>query len=136
VLWWSSVAGVITAGRLSLSSVVSPLRTPMKNANVFVDVDLTLVDANGRLLDGAREGLQRLKDEGCHLFLWSTVGLEYARSVATQHQITDLFEGFAAKPDIIIDDMPSTAVAPFIFNVHDEGSWPRMAERIIEKHID
>jgi hypothetical protein len=29
----------------------------MKNANVFVDVDLTLVDANGKLLDGAREGL-------------------------------------------------------------------------------
>src|SRR5262245_6463556 len=32
----------------------------MKAANVFVDVDLTLVDANGNLLDGAREGLQRL----------------------------------------------------------------------------
>ena len=27
----------------------------MKNANVFVDVDLPLIDANGRLLDGARE---------------------------------------------------------------------------------
>ena len=41
----------------------------MKNANVFIDVDLTLVDANGRLLDGAREGLSRLKNQGCHLFL-------------------------------------------------------------------
>jgi hypothetical protein len=30
----------------------------MKNANVFVDVDLTLVDANGRILPGAAEGLQ------------------------------------------------------------------------------
>jgi hypothetical protein len=27
----------------------------MKNANVFVDVDLTLVDANGRILAGAVE---------------------------------------------------------------------------------
>ena len=27
----------------------------MKNANVFVDVDLTLVDANGKLLEGAQE---------------------------------------------------------------------------------
>jgi len=108
----------------------------MKNANVFVDVDLTLVDANGKLLEGAREGLQRLKDEGCHLFLWSTVGVEYARSVAVRHQLTDLFEGYAAKPDIIIDDMPSTAVAPFIFNVQDEASWQSMAERIIEKHVD
>jgi phosphoglycolate phosphatase-like HAD superfamily hydrolase len=108
----------------------------MKNANVFVDVDLTLLDANGKLLDGAREGLQRLKDEGCHLFLWSTVGLEYARTVAARHHLTDLFEAFAAKPDIIIDDMPSTAVAPFVFNVHDEISWPSMAERIIDTHID
>ena len=107
----------------------------MKNANVFVDVDLTLVDANGRLLDGAREGLQRLKDEGCHLFLWSTVGL-YARTVAARHQLTEMFEGLAAKPDIILDDMPATAVAPFIFNVRDEASWKSMAKRIIAKHID
>ena len=108
----------------------------MKNANVFVDVDLTLVDANGRLLEGAREGLQRLKDRGCHLFLWSSVGAEYARTVAARHQLTQLFEDYAAKPDIIIDDMPSTAVAAFIFNVHDEASWQSMAEKIIEKHID
>ena len=108
----------------------------MKNANVFVDVDLTLVDANGKLFDGAREGLQRLQDKGCHLFLWSTVGADYARTIAARHQLTDLFEGFAAKPDIIIDDMPSTAVAPFIFNVHEESSWQSMAERIITKHVD
>ncbi|MGB7749784.1 MAG: hydrolase [Verrucomicrobiia bacterium] len=108
----------------------------MKNANVFVDVDLTLVDASGKLLDGAREGLKRLKDEGCHLFLWSTVGVEYAHTVAARHHLTDLFEGYASKPDIIIDDMPSTAVAPLIFNVHDEASWQSMAEKIIKKHID
>lgn len=108
----------------------------MKNANVFVDVDLTLVDANGRLLDGAREGLQRLRNKGCHLYLWSSVGIDYARAVAARHQLSELFEGYAAKPDIIIDDMPSTAVAPFTFNVHDEVSWPKMAERIISKHID
>jgi hypothetical protein len=29
----------------------------MKNANVFIDVDLTLVDASGALLPGAREAL-------------------------------------------------------------------------------
>jgi len=108
----------------------------MKNANVFVDVDMTLVDASGKLLDGAREGLKLLKDEGCHLFLWSTVGVEYARTGAARHQLADLFEGYASKPDIIIDDMPSTAVAPFIFNVHDESSWQSMAEKIIQKHID
>jgi hypothetical protein len=111
---------------------VRPLRKPVKNADVFVDVDLTLVDANGKLLDGAREDLQRLKNEGCYLFLWSTVGLEYARAVAARHQVTDLFEGYAAKPDIIIDDMPSTAVASFAINVQEETSgraWPRKSWR-------
>jgi len=108
----------------------------MNNATVFVDVDLTLIDANGKLLDGAREALQRLRDEGCHLFLWSTGGADYCRKVAHLHGMTEFFEGFTAKPDIIIDDMPSTAVAPFIFNVQEEASWQSMVERIIDKHID
>ena len=108
----------------------------MKNANVFVDVDLTLVDANGELLDGAREGLQLLKDKGCHLFLWSTCGAEYCRKVAGLHGLAEFFEGFSAKPDIIIDDMPSTCVGPFTYNVQEEASWPTLAQRIIQKHVD
>ena len=35
-----------------------------------------------------------------------------------------MFEGFAAKPDIIIDDMPGTALNPFVFDVNSETSWP------------
>src|ERR1051326_681602 len=108
----------------------------MKNANVFVDVDLTLLDANGKLLPGAREGLLALKQAGCHLFLWSTVGADYCRKVAESHQFTDLFEGFAGKPDIVIDDMPSTCVSPFVYNVQQEASWRALAQRIIEKHVD
>src|SRR5215467_11377803 len=98
------------------------LCTRMKNANVFVDVDLTLIDANGKLLDGAREALQRLRDEGCHLFLWSTVGPDYCRRVAHIHGLSDFFEGFTAKPDIIIDDMPSTCVTQFVYDVQQEQS--------------
>jgi phosphoglycolate phosphatase-like HAD superfamily hydrolase len=108
----------------------------MKNANVFVDVDLTLVDANGKLLPGAKEGLAKLKGKGCHLFLWSSVGVDYAKKVASLHNLTDLFEGYASKPDIIIDDMPQTAIAPFAFNVQEESSWVAMADRIISKHVD
>lgn len=108
----------------------------VKNANIFVDVDLTLVDAEGSLLDGAREALERLRGEGCHLFLWSSVGVDYSRKVAALHGLTELFEGYASKPDIIIDDMPSTAQAPFVYNVHEERSWHCLAERIIDKHID
>jgi phosphoglycolate phosphatase-like HAD superfamily hydrolase len=108
----------------------------MKNANVFVDVDLTLVDANGKLLAGAREALQRLRDEGCHLFLWSSVGADYCRTVAQRYGMTEFFEGFTAKPDIIIDDMPSTCVTDFVYDVQQEQSWGALAERIIDRHID
>ncbi len=107
----------------------------MKNANVFIDVDLTLVDASGCLLEGASAALQRLKEAGCHLFLWSTAGADYARAVASRHQLASLFEGFAAKPDVIIDDMPSTVVAPFVFNIREEPSWEVVCDKIIAKHI-
>jgi len=108
----------------------------MKHANIFVDVDLTLVDADRNLLAGASEALTRLKDKGCHLFLWSTNGADYAKKVADLHRLTGLFEGFAAKPDIIIDDMPGTVLNPFVFDVNAEASWPALADRTIRKHID
>jgi hypothetical protein len=108
----------------------------MKNANIFVDVDLTLIDANYKLLEGAIEALTKLKDKGCHLFLWSTNGAEYAQKIARLHGLTEIFEGFSAKPDIIIDDMPGTVLNPFVFDVNAEESWPVLADRIIRKHID
>jgi phosphoglycolate phosphatase-like HAD superfamily hydrolase len=108
----------------------------MKNANIFVDVDLTLIDANYKLLEGAIEALSKLKDKGCHLFLWSTNGAEYAQKIARLHGLTEMFEGFSAKPDIIIDDMPGTVLNPFVFDVNAEESWPALADRIIRKHID
>jgi hypothetical protein len=108
----------------------------MKNANIFVDVDLTLVDANGKLLPGAKEALHRLRDAGCHLFLWSTCGADYCRKVAELYGLTGLFEGFTAKPDIVIDDMPSTFVSPFVYDVQQEKSWAVLAECIIQKHVD
>jgi hypothetical protein len=108
----------------------------MKNANIFVDVDLTLVDARGQLLAGAAEALTKLQDKGCHLFLWSSNGADYARKIANLYRLTEMFEGFSAKPDIIIDDMPGTALNPFVFDVNNETSWPALAEKIIRKHID
>jgi len=108
----------------------------MKNANIFVDVDLTLIDAKGSLLPGVREALELLKNRGCHLHLWSTGGAEYVRAVAKRHQLTELFEGFSAKPDIVIDDMPATVLNALVFNPGDESSWQALAEKIVKKHID
>lgn len=108
----------------------------MKDANIFVDVDLTLVDSSQKLLPGATEALAKLHDKGCRLFLWSTNGADYGRKIASRYNLTEMFDGFAAKPDIIIDDMPGTALNPFIFDVNGEVSWPALAEKIIRKHID
>ncbi|MDB6065337.1 MAG: hypothetical protein JWR26_1545 [Pedosphaera sp.] len=77
-----------------------------------------------------------LKEKGCHLYLWSTVGAEYARLTAQCHRLTEFFEGFSAKPDIVIDDMPGTDLNPFVFNPRDEPSWESLAAKIISKHID
>ncbi|HTV38999.1 MAG TPA: hypothetical protein VMF08_00375 [Candidatus Sulfotelmatobacter sp.] len=108
----------------------------MKNANIFIDVDLTLIDANGRLRNGATDALNKLKERGAHLYLWSTNGADYARKIAIINGLEALFEGFAAKPDIIIDDMPGTALNPFVFDVNAESSWQSLADKIIRKHID
>jgi hypothetical protein len=37
---------------------------------------------------------------------------------------------------IIIDDMPSTVLNPFVFNVHAEPSWESMVNTILQKHIN
>jgi ribonucleotide monophosphatase NagD (HAD superfamily) len=107
----------------------------VKNANIFVDVDLTLVDQNGNLIEGASDSLQVLKEKGCHLYLWSTAGGDYARSVAERHQLAALFEGYAPKPDIVIDDMPATVLNVFVFNPNEEESWESMANKIVAKHL-
>jgi hypothetical protein len=107
----------------------------MKNVNVFVDVDLTLVDEIGRLLPGAAEGLRRLHGRGCRLFLWSTGGGDYCREVATAYGLADLFEAFLPKPDLIIDDTPGMCLSPIVCNVHEEESWPAMAERIVGRYV-
>lgn len=99
-------------------------------------MDLTLVDADGRILDGARDALRLLRERGCHLFLWSTGGANYCLKVARLNGLEDLFEGFVAKPDIIIDDMPNTCLKPFTYDVNNEHSWKEMVERILAKHID
>ena len=101
-----------------------------------MDVDLTLIDANGKLLEGARDGLLRLREAGCHLFLWSSCGADYCRKIAQIHSLTELFEGFTAKPDIIIDDMPGTCVPQFLYDVRQDQSWSVVADRIVRNHVD
>lgn len=108
----------------------------MKNAVIYIDVDLTLIDHNGNILEDAVEMVCKLSKEDTRLYLWSTAGKEYCEKVARRYSIYDLFEGFGAKPDIIIDDMPETCTEPFVFNPYDFESLAKLTEQLTEKHID
>jgi len=107
----------------------------MRNVNVFVDVDLTLIDHRSVPLPNAVEAMHSLHDGGCHLFLWSTGGADYCRSVAERMQIASLFEAFLPKPDIYIDDMPSTIFNGLLFDVQQEGEWLLLAQKIVREHV-
>lgn len=80
--------------------------------------------------------MDRVDAVDCHLFLWSTAGADYCRKVAHLNGLTGFFEGFTAKPDIVIDDMPSTCTTQFIYDVRQERSWGALANRITAKHVD
>ena len=112
-----------------------PQPRKMKNVNIFIDVDLTLVDEMGRLLPGAAEALRALHDRGCHLFLWSSCGVEYSRDIAERNGLLELIEGIVPKPDIVIDDMPGTCLNPFVFDVNVEESWAALAQKILDGYV-
>lgn len=59
---------------------------------------------------------------------------DYWRKVATLHGLAGLFEGFSAKLDIVIDDMPSMCISPFVYDVR-QSSWQAIVERTIIKHL-
>ena len=109
----------------------------MTSAGLVVGAGLGLTATGGVRSTGAVEGLKALREAGCHLFLWSSCGAEYCRKVAEGNGIAELFEGFSAKPDTVIDDMPGTCVAPFVFNVQEKGaSWDGVVKEILERHVD
>jgi hypothetical protein len=77
--------------------------------NISIDVDGTLIEASGLPSPHVREDLLKLKAKGHRLQLWSTGGADYAKKMAVKHGLDDIFESYATKPDIAIDDIPETA---------------------------
>lgn len=74
---------------------------------VYVDVDDTLVRWVGTKcipMPGAIARVRTLHEQGATLYLWSTGGADYARSVASELEIAGCFAGFLPKPNLIIDD--------------------------------
>lgn len=99
---------------------------------VSIDVDLTLLNENGELLSGAAEGLKALKVKGYLLTLWSYAGEDYARSVAAKYHLQHLFEGYAAKPDVAIDDDFEAISQLPVVDSRTAKDWAQIAERTIK----
>jgi hypothetical protein len=77
--------------------------------NISIDVDGTLLEANELPALNVREDLLKLKSKGHRLQLRSTGGADYAKKMAAKHNVADLFESYATKPDVVIDDIPESA---------------------------
>jgi cation transport ATPase len=74
---------------------------------VYIDVDDTLVRwASTKRIPIPRsiERVRSLHAEGATIYLWSTGGADYARSIAIDLGIAECFAGFLPKPTLIIDD--------------------------------
>ncbi len=82
--------------------------------NIYFDVDHTLlfVDQHTNVLrPGARQAMQRLKESGHSVYVWSAGGKEYVERMVVLHELAEWVDGCFDKspkvvpsPDWIIDD--------------------------------
>ncbi len=94
--------------------------------NIFFDMDYTLLGWDNTLRPNTREVMQRLKDDGHTLYVWSGVGIRWAevREHKLEPFITDCFRkpitdfvgaveraNLPVKPDFVIDDYPDVPTA-------------------------
>lgn len=104
--------------------------------NIFIDVDGTLLNSNEGVDPRAQEILRqiRLKLNAEHpdsnLYLWSGAGGDYALSKANEHGLAGFFSGFAGKPDVIIDDDPSSVFPERAIVWKGDAQWQNLLKTI------
>jgi len=106
--------------------------------NISIDVDGTLLDENENPVRQARASLQVLKDAGHCLQLWSAGGADYAYKHAVKHKLTDLFDSYAKKSDVAIDDLPETAHPLAVIYVDQKYTLEQAVKTVlsIEENVD
>jgi len=124
--------------------------------NIFFDMDQTLLGLDETLRPKAREVMQRLKDDGHTLYVWSGMGIRWAEvhSHKLDELITDCFikptynyaqatkeAGLPVMPDLVIDDIPEVSralggawVEPYRFHFHspDDNDMERVYQIITD----
>lgn len=83
------------------------------------------------MLPGATEALKRFRAAGLSLTLWSMGGVAYAKDIAARHSIEGYFDGFAAKPDAVIDDDLESFLPQLRFQMRQDTNWSVLAERVL-----
>ena len=80
----------------------------MRRAVLYVDVDDTIARSTGKRNFPRSEIIARLqnlsRNPRIELYLWSSGGAEYAKTVAEQFGVSKLFQAFLPKPTILVDD--------------------------------
>jgi hypothetical protein len=83
---------------------------------IFVDVDDTIVRSVGTKripIPLVVQHVKELKQQGAVMYCWSSGGAAYAKQSAEEFGISDCFEAFLPKPNVLLDDCLMT-------------SWPRL----------
>jgi phosphoglycolate phosphatase-like HAD superfamily hydrolase len=103
---------------------------------VYVDVDLTLIDAQGNLLAGVKKVLEELNYR-YDLVCWSHGGLEYAEKILDDHAIRHYFCAVLAKPFGIIDDCEDYSLPrSFKVNIFNWLGWRTVWNQIFQKTVN
>ena len=113
---------------------------------IFFDVDYTILGLDDSLRPGTMETLQKIKDDGHEIYIWSGMGERW--EVVKKHNLEPLISGVYEKPthhfherleelgvpfepDFVIDDYPEV-VAAF------SGVWvpPYFFKRSVDHEMD
>jgi haloacid dehalogenase-like hydrolase len=108
--------------------------------NIFIDVDGTLLNSNEQIDPRAKEILRHMvlklsaeyPDSG--LYLWSGAGGAYARKAAESCGVVSYFSGFAGKPDVIVDDNPSSVFPRRAIFWRGDEQWGALQKKLFVEH--
>ena len=109
--------------------------------NIYMDVDDTLINCNESVDPRAAETLRQivLKLRGDYpdsdLYLWSGAGGAYAREMAEKHKLAGFFNAFLGKPDVVIDDRPSSIFPRKAVVWQGDAQWQTLFQTIFSAKV-
>jgi len=105
--------------------------------SIYIDVDLTLIDPNGKIYPHVEQTLIRWRRMYKTVVCWSHTGGEYAKQMCVDNKIDKYFDFFLDKPDLIVDDAPERLMDyAHVLLVDDATTWWSQAfNTLYQKHV-